>query len=271
MSPASHPDRRATVCAIAFARQHAPPLTSFQPALDLFTLFQLAVINGDGVTAIINAGVTWTLGYEWVFYLSLPVISLGWKLLRLEGWVLFVLAIVALWIAKSETAPPYAQFAYGAFAPFLLGGLVGEVGRSPLVRRFALSWRGSLLTLAAGLVAYMTSQTAYSVSVYILLALAFAPIAYGNSILGLLTMRAVTFLGEISFDIYLFHGIVLFCLFTLAMPDALARASTSGRLFSLIMIGAAGTVVVSTVVHRLVERPMLGWGRRLVLLIALRN
>jgi peptidoglycan/LPS O-acetylase OafA/YrhL len=45
------------------------------------------------------------------------------------------------------------------------------------------------------------------------LAIAFAIVAGGNSLFGLFHMRASQFLGEISYSVYLCHGIFLFVVF----------------------------------------------------------
>ena len=106
-------------------------------------------------------------------------------------------------------------------------------------------------------------NSAYSISAYLLLFAFFTPVALGNSLFGLLRLRTVIFLGEISYDIYLFNGIVLFTTFTILMPTALEHAGTDGRLLSLMLIAGVGVLVVSTLVHLGVERPMLRLGGRL--------
>ena len=41
-----------------------------------FTIFGEADLNGRFRTGLINAGVTWSLPYEWFFYIALPIIAL---------------------------------------------------------------------------------------------------------------------------------------------------------------------------------------------------
>jgi peptidoglycan/LPS O-acetylase OafA/YrhL len=41
-----------------------------------FTVFQAPDLNGFNPTSLIVAGVTWSLPYEWFFYLCLPVLAL---------------------------------------------------------------------------------------------------------------------------------------------------------------------------------------------------
>ncbi|MDX7952832.1 hypothetical protein P7D22_16815 [Lichenihabitans sp. Uapishka_5] len=69
-------------------------------------------------------------------------------------------------------------------------------------------------------------------------------------------------LGEISYSVYVLHGVVLFGLYTLAQPSALLNASTPGRLFSLLLIASTSTVAMATLVHIAIERPALRLGRR---------
>lgn len=232
-------------------------------SLDQWVSFHAANINNYPLTTIINAGVIWTLWYEWIFYFSIPAIAFVWSKAGLRVWAVGLAALLALYCQRNAVTIPYIDLNAGLFAPFALGGLAGEIGRVALFRRFALGRWGSALSVCAAVMMFSAFSTAYSVSAYLLLFLFFTPIALGNSVFGLLRLRAVIFLGEISYDVYMLHGIVIFALFTVAMPNALKEAHTPGRMLSLMLIAAGGVMLSSLVVHLAVEKPMLRLGRKL--------
>ncbi len=234
-----------------------------EASLDSWAFFHAAPINGYPFSPLINAGVVWTLSYEWVFYFSIPILALLWRKLGLRSWVLALAAIFAFYCKRNGIVIPYADLDAGLFSPFVLGGLAGEVVRLTPVRRAANGPWGTGMALAAVALLFSAFSTAYSLSAFLVLFAFFVPVAAGNSLFGLLRMRPVVFLGEVSYGIYMLHGIVLFLMFTLLSPNALGGAHSQGRLLSLMLIAAAGVVGLSTVVHILVERPFLLIGRKL--------
>ena len=172
--------------------------------------------------------------------------------------------MLALFLARTPVAFPTLQISSQFFAPFALGGLVGEVGRAKQARAWFAGSVGVLISVSGILAAYLFCENVYSVSGYLFLAVAFTPVALGNTMFGLLRTRTLMMLGEISYDVYLLHGVTLFVLYTIVMPNALAHASTPGRLFALLSIAAASTLVLAVAMHVLVERPALAFGRRFV-------
>jgi peptidoglycan/LPS O-acetylase OafA/YrhL len=88
----------------------------------------------------------------------------------------------------------------------------------------------------------------------VLLSGAFAAIALGATLFGLLTTRAARRLGDISFGIYLLQGLVLTAFFDFAPARAWALA---GPLQHWTSMTACALILTLTamVVHVLVERP----------------
>src|SRR5438067_516673 len=101
---------------------------------------------------------------------------------------------------------PYLDLNSGLFAPFVLGGLASEVGRIAILRRVAVGPWGAVLSIAGLASLFGAYSTAYTVSAYLILFVFFVPVALGNSLFGLLRLRAVVFLGEVSYDVYMLHG-----------------------------------------------------------------
>jgi peptidoglycan/LPS O-acetylase OafA/YrhL len=240
--------------------------TALRPGLDEWLFLQPAPIGGDPASVLINAGVQWTLPYEWIFYFALPLLAATWARLRCESWALLLLSIGCLWLGRQSYEIATLQIRTIFFAPFALGGLVGELGRAPSLRQHARTMAGTATCALSAAALFFTCDTAYSLTGYFLLCGVFAPIALGNTLFGVLRSRTVLMLGEISYDLYLLHGIVLYGLYTLALPQALPHAGTPGRLLSLLVVAALGSVALATLVHLVVERPALRLGRRLVMI-----
>lgn len=58
-----------------------------------FTIFGAPSLNNYDLTRVINSNVQWTLVYEWLFYLSLPLLAL---ILHIRVPAVYIAASVAL-------------------------------------------------------------------------------------------------------------------------------------------------------------------------------
>lgn len=190
----------------------------------LFTLFDRASVNHADMLRI-TCGVTWTLAYEWLFYLSLP--SLAWfsrrprrtALLAAMLGLLYGLSYVAANLcACSHRMSVFYLFDFlRSYARIMLVGFLGGIatasGERWLRQHLQLSpTLGSLLMLGFSL-AYL--YTPLMVPKFLLLVPVFALIAVGHNLFGILTTRPVLLLGVLSYPIYLAHGVVLYVLFGL--------------------------------------------------------
>jgi peptidoglycan/LPS O-acetylase OafA/YrhL len=231
----------------------------FDP-LDSWFFFQQAAINGIGETGAFNASVQWTLTYEWFFYLLLPIVAYFWRKLDLSPWVIFYLAVIMLYFRYAPCTIPIVGLDSSLLAPFALGGLVSEVSRIKIVRTHANTTTTTVL-LGILLAVFLSNwSTAYSMSAYIVLAVMFLPICAGNNFFGFLNSGPMVFLGEISYDIYLFHGIVNYSLYVLILPGVMDGNISQARLFWFMLLATVVTVAVSSLAHFLVERPFLNLG-----------
>ena len=85
-----------------------------------FTIFGVPDINGIERTKIILAGVTWSLPYEWFFYLLLP----GFAFINRVrvGWVYLVVSVAAVILIFFKGTSPYhwLSFSGGVTAAYLV-------------------------------------------------------------------------------------------------------------------------------------------------------
>jgi peptidoglycan/LPS O-acetylase OafA/YrhL len=239
---------------------------------------------------------TWSLCTEVSFYLVLPILVALLGRLSGERWrpgpvlaglgVLMLLGLV--WLGWSEaddrvTAPlnlwlPAFMTWFGAgmaMAVLVVSGrqwrparLAHELGSSP-----ATCWAvaGALFWIACTPVAGPIGLTGNAAGPAIVRNLLYAgaatmavwPLVFGDQTAGwarrVLASRPVSYLGEISYGIFLFHLVVLTGFYAL-----IDRPTFTGEVWSTFLVGWIGGVVLAALSYRLLERPLMARWRRLV-------
>lgn len=224
-----------------------------------FGLFGRGNFNGNPETYLIVAGVTWTLRYEWGFYLALPLLAVITR--WLPGRWLRVGIISAGYVAAAFVLP---YFGYGSTripSTFLLGMLAVELMASE--RWQARLSQGGVAVLGAFALGYalLAPVEAYHPIQQLALWLFFVPAICGNSYFGVLRAPAVQLLGTISYSIYLLHGMLLYG--ALRALKALGWLPQGDDVWIMLPALALPLVAVSVQTFRLVELPGVMLGRRL--------
>lgn len=218
-----------------------------------FTVYGQPIINDYADTLLVTSHVQWTLVYEWLFYLSLPLLAMALKIKVPLLYVLFTVLLVAsiYWSADHLFLP----------SGFIGGGLTAVLCRYSRLK--SISQHPVMTLFAIGLViaqATFFPEFAYEQPTKIpalLLTFAFFIIAAGNNLFGILTCRAATYLGKISYSLYLMHGIVLFCTFKLVLGISLA-ASLPRPIFALVVFAVTiAVVMICSVTYHWVEEPAM--------------
>lgn len=220
-----------------------------------FTILGMPDINGIEDTFTIDAGVTWSLPYEWFFYFSLPILALAVRVVPPIPYIaLGAASIVGLAITISS----------GIWNPKILHlmSFLGGIAASFLVRvdsfrNIAVTKVGSFIALGSIGIAVAAFPSAYGAIPLFMLSVAFAFIACGNSMFGVLTGSVSRALGESAYSIYLLHGIILFVAFNFVIGVAESR-SLSPIAHWLIVIGITPILIfICFVTFRLIERPAM--------------
>lgn len=220
-----------------------------------FTVISMPDVNRLPNTWRLIAGVTWTLSYEWLFYLSLPLVAL---VMRRRVPVATLLACTALmgWLLalKPNTFMPWS---------FVAGAVAATVAREPRIAN-RLCGRGvSILVVVAiawALLAEGLGQT--KASSFIALVLGFIPVACGNPVFGTLTNRPALLLGEVSYGLYLLHGLLLSFTFNLLLGNPVVKTLSATQHWFLVMLVGTVLVVVACMTFRWIERPAMRSARQ---------
>lgn len=198
---------------------------------------------------LINAGVTWTLFWEWAFYFSLPLLCF----VRQKTGLL-PLAISVIFIAVYCGAPFNQQKNY-FIACFAVGALARIV---PETIQLPKKLCDSAIVLLLVLIFCITTGR-YHINFLPLFALLFILIALGGDIFGLLRLKAFVRLGDASYSIYLLHGIVWFCLNKVIQLTAINLDKVEYTLLATVVL--IGLMLVCTLTYRFIEQPFMQLGR----------
>ncbi|MEO8408744.1 MAG: acyltransferase [Oxalobacteraceae bacterium] len=209
----------------------------------LFSFFGSPDINKVSQTFTINAGVFWTLQYEWKFYLMLPLMAL---LFHLRQQIALYLIGFILVILSGE------QFLY-----YFIGGMLA----AHLHHKGALPKRipkivYDLVFLILLAILFLKFDTAYGFGQAAIASLGFASLLAGNGLFGLLHLKSTRLLGEISYSIYLMHGLIL--TFMIGFLVRILNVLPAGQNYWL-MTGVIGIclILVSSTSYRFVEHRFL--------------
>ena len=222
-------------------------------------------LNGvNGV--IVSAGVFWTLRMEWMFYGLLPLLLWFRKAWRLP--LLFagakLLSILLTLVSNSHFGKMHAvfwelptQFCSMMFVGFSIGMIAAYRPWNERVRRSMTSpWAAALALVCVALT--FKTQGAYTVAQSLLLAPLFLTVVAGNSFAGLFSSRPMRALGQISYSVYILHGVLLFDLLHLWNQHS-AVAAMSRTTFALLIWGIGMAVaLIATLSYWLIERPFSG-------------
>jgi peptidoglycan/LPS O-acetylase OafA/YrhL len=196
---------------------------------------------------LVTSGVTWSLVYEWFFYLALPALAL-----------LFRAGVPLLYVGLSA-ASIAAVPAWGLelkIAEAFLGGMVASVlVRSETFCRYARKGVFSLVILGCGYMVVTDYGSAFERRPLALLSLIFVLIAAGNDLFGMLSRAGSRVLGELAYGIYLLHGILLFTTFQLLLQTDVVRAMSPEVHWLLIMALTVALILICFATFRWIETP----------------
>lgn len=222
-------------------------------------LFQGQNIHTHNHTTLIIAGVDWTLKYEWLFYLSLPLVAL---LLYLNRWFTLFLVLIGTYIFAQD----YKIYAFNTIHLlfFIIGGITAylnyslkkeiDIKNSKIIALFSLSL----------LISSLFFKDIYQPVPILFVSLFFVSIALGNTLFGILSKPSSVVLGEISYSIYLLHGFIIylsFSVFKLVNLQEINAVTHTMMLPVLIIV----VISISTLTYLYIEKPAIAFGKKSVI------
>lgn len=220
-----------------------------------FTVLSYPDINGYADTTRVNAGVVWSLPYEWLFYFCMPILALLIlkKKQNLAAMLISVVFIALFALFHGIDIQHLLSFAGGAIAPFILK-----------YKKRAFNFRSvyisAIVVACFALVILFPSTSRFFCKLLIIVA--FTLIALGNNVFGILQNRTLKFLGEISYSTYLLHGIVLFCVIEFFVGKTKASELSEASYCNLIFLITPLVVATSALCYHFIEKPFLAFGKR---------
>ena len=171
-----------------------------------FTFGDMPAINQ--FPAQIVGGATWSLPYEWWFYLALPLIGILLGRQRQPAWLVVASAVATAMACAWITS----RGGWSNAVAFLGGGLAAILVRERPARVVGRHPASAVLAVAALCAATLTAPGALRSTM--LLTVAFVVIASGNTLFGFLISTPLRTLGAMSYSVYLLHGLVLYLAFS---------------------------------------------------------
>ena len=217
-------------------------------------------VNGVNNTSFLALGVTWTLKYEWIFYISLLVTSFLARLVKYRTLIvgaIFIVAVVADAVRSNTVLNFVALFLGG-----MLCASLKEESWVPVIDDRILS-----VIAAIGLFLNLAvMKEAYNGVGIFISTVTFLAIARGATLFGLLQLRSSRRLGDISFGIYLLQGPVFHLILLPAPVRAYALTSPLAH-WSVFLLCAIVLVTVAVVAHKYIELPGIKLGKSVLAVV----
>lgn len=240
----------------------------------------------ETITSVVPGG--WSIAVEMTFYLVFPLLAAvirSWKsaLLLVAGTVLLAEASLpgaTAWVqVMRPDLPPYLVstftflWFFNQLTPFALGILVFFALRARPRLPPLLAWSGLAISMGAAVAMALHPPTVVQIHIAYSACFALAVLCIAGGADTLVVNRPIRFLGRISFSAYLVH----FVWYELVLAQTDRKVDlfapfdgwNGNGFFLIVFTGVLSiTVLVSSVTHRFIERPMIDAGSRLTRRIA---
>jgi peptidoglycan/LPS O-acetylase OafA/YrhL len=221
-----------------------------------FSLFDRPDINGLPKTWTLIAGVNWTLKYEIQFYIiGVPLLFLLFRIFRVRK-ILIGSATLLFYLLVAGFAREDMNTEKLLYTHFLCGIVTAcayqEVAFLKVIKSQSFHWTAGLSLLLL----YWFINSANSCSIVVTMAL-FTAVIGGLSLWGLLNTRAARWLGDVSYGMYLIHGLVLWL--TLTAVKSYGNLSQMNLFSYGCLMFFVGTIVVglASVSYVKLEKPLM--------------
>lgn len=256
------------IMALTGFRLQVPPVELAMQAVRwlAFDLFGRPNINGFTGTWTLIAGVNWTLAFEWKFYVfGLPLVYLASRVVSGRGMLIGALVIWGACVAGLAIHPGQVQsltyIYFLAFAHFVAGIFVALAWKDEALRK-AMSTRWFRGLACLGVLAIGCAVDSRAALPYVGATCVFAAVLGGASLFGVLSTRSAIWLGDISYGVYLCHGLLIWNVFFALRAAGLLVAVNSYWFVPLVLALGAAVTILASVSYLVLELPTIAVGKR---------
>lgn len=212
-----------------------------------FTIYGNPDLNGVVGTRYIVAGVPWSLPFEWMFYFCLPIIN-SLIVGKVSKWGVFFSLIGVYLVAKINPEAFY-------WVAFICGALAACIYKMHINLKSNFLAYSSVALMGCVLIFFDGS---YNTKAILFMAPFFTMVAAGGVLSNIFTKAPSVLLGEISYDLYLLHGIVLYVVLKYIVGFDRIKLMTEIQYWVLILFIMPFLLLACIYVNRWIERPFLG-------------
>ncbi len=215
-----------------------------------FTFAGPLEINSIKNTYLIDAGVTWSLPYEWMFYLVLPLIGLFFKIkIGLKNFFIFIVLFMLIAFLNHASLK--------LFIPFFGGIMTAFCVENKFLNFNFKKYHFSLLLIGLVILIITFFHSGRELLPLLFIMSIFFIIASGNSVFGLLSNSLSRKFGQITYSLYLLHGIVLFIVFKFLIGFEKASKLTITQHWAIITCCIFPIILISQLSYKYIELPFL--------------
>jgi len=197
---------------------------------------------------LINAGVTWTLYWEWALYFSLPLLSL---LMKKEARAPVIITL----IAASYYLMPTVNYKAGCYAALFSFGF--------LAKELSINTRNKLIINIAPIAIILSiifiGSSSLTLPIIPLCFLFFVSVNNKGSLFGILKNKGVQRLGEISYSIYILHGIAWFIM----NVNYKSNEITNINYLVVSSLSIIITITICSLTYKFIELPCMGISKKI--------
>lgn len=214
-------------------------------------------LNGLEDTFILNAGITWTLPYEWTFYFLLPLIALWFKIkVNLKAVLGFTLVAALIMIINKSSLRH--------FMPFIGGIIVALIMKTKKLEGILKQKKYTLLAIVLlALSVYFFNGGRKPIQI-VISSVVFLIIASGNNFFGVLSSAFSRKFGQITYSLYLLHGILLFIVFNFIIGFEKAKSLTNLEFWLIIMALIFPLLLICQLTFKYIELPLMSFSKKKV-------
>lgn len=211
-------------------------------------------VYGYKDTYLIPAGVTWTLYWEWAFYLTLPILCLFFNKTYTIGICIAFISLTAHLSTFFKIPNPNTSL----IIFFAIGILVRNLKDLVEIPKKAKNHLAFIVLISCFVVS--SNYKAYNMTSCIFIGVFFYLIASGADLYGILKSRGFVVLGDASYSIYLLHGIAWFIMNKIAFHFSIREYN----IFYYLIQTATWFVIcfVALISYKYIEKPFINYGRK---------